>query len=127
MKNWKAGSWVVMIGVLHTLVMFVLAGDYLMGMAADGWVSAIEPDPMRMAAFWSLFFGFVLVGYGFALREIEAAQGGPSRLHAWTLAAIAIAGGLAIPASGFWLALGPAALLFRNSSVALTPARLSAP
>ena len=127
MKNWKAGSWVVTIGALHTLVMFVLAGDYLMGMITDGWVAAIEPDPMRMAAFWSLFFGFVLIGYGFALRELEAAQGGPSRLHPWALGAIAIVGGLAIPASGFWLALGPAVLLFRNSSVALTPARLSAP
>lgn len=127
MKNWKAGSWVVAIGALHTVVMFALAGDYLWGMITDGWVNAVETDAMRMAAFWSLFFGFVMIGYGIALRELEASAGGPSRLHPWVLCVIAVAGGLALPASGFWLALGPAALLFRSGRSSLTAAPLLAP
>ena len=125
MKKWRAGSWVVMIGALHTWVMFTLGGEYLWGMIGDGWVGEVEPDPMRMAVFWSFFFGLVLMGYGWTLRALEAALGEAPLIHSTLLCGVAIVGGLAIPASGFWLALAPAALIFRRSGRAIrSPAPL---
>lgn len=73
--------------------------------AAAGLVGGVEPDAWRMLLFWFLFFGFVTMILGWFIHTVERAGHRPSRAVAWQLGALALAGGLLIPASGFWLVL----------------------
>ena len=110
-----SGAWMMATGVLHTLVLVVLATSPLRDLLAAGWVGAVEPDPMRMAVFWSLCFGLVLVLYGIALRETEHLDRRlPSPVHGWLMIGLSVLGGAAIPASGFWLALPQGVWILRR-------------
>lgn len=118
--RWSPGSALFGIGVVHeTLGLLAGAGvlpqpgaarrNLLAEIARRGFVGAIEADPQRQILFWFLFFGFALLTLGHALDRWVT---GGARLPAsvgWQLVALALGGGLLIPASGFWLALGPAA------------------
>ena len=113
-----AGSLVVAIGVLHTVFGLALGAAPLAGIAADGYVGAVEESFDRMAIFWVLAFGFALILAGESFRAIERRGDGVPRRLGWMLAAISLAGAAAIPASGFWLGLVPAALVLARPRAA---------
>lgn len=119
-----AGTLVIAIGVLHTVVGLALGAVPLRGIAADGYVGAVESSFDRMAIFWFLAFGLALMLAGEAFRAMErSGERVPARLG-WMLAAISLLGAAAIPASGFWLGLGPAALVIVRGR---RPASIGAP
>jgi hypothetical protein len=105
----RVGTLLVATGVLHNLVGFAMGAPWLVEIAADGFVGAIEPEPMRMTLFWFVWFGWMLIFAGGLLGELER-RGGIPAVFGWGLLGVAVGGGLAIPASGFWLAV-PQALL----------------
>lgn len=70
----------------------------------DGVVGAVEPDPQRQVLFWFLFFGFLLLMLGWVLDRLETPERPLPSAMGWQMLAIAFAGGLLIPVSGFWLA-----------------------
>lgn len=106
-----AGTLVVAIGVLHTAVGVLLGAAPLQAIVRGGYISAVDGHFDRMAIFWFLMFGFVLMLVGDAFRAIEHAVGVvPPRLG-WMLGAVSLAGAAAMPVSGFWLALIPTALI----------------
>jgi hypothetical protein len=116
----SAGTALIAIGVLHTAVGLALGATPVGAILRDGYVGAVEGHMDRMATAWFLLFGFVLMLAGDAIRTIEQLPAPvPPRL-AYALAAIALLGGVAMPVSGFWLALIPVALILRR-------ARLSQP
>ena len=106
------------IGVIHNLV-GIAAGLGLPGAAPPelggrrlfseilgaGIVGAIELDPARTILFWFLFFGFLFMSLGWFVHLTERAGQRVPRAVAWHLGSLALAGGLLIPASGFWLVL----------------------
>ena len=106
------------IGVIHDLVGIAagmglpgtlprdLAGRKLFAeILSGGIVGAIRTDPARNMLFWSLFFGFVIMILGWFMHLIERSGHGIPRTVAWHTGALALAGGLLVPASGFWLVL----------------------
>ncbi len=106
----KAGAVLIALGILHTLATLGGAGGVVVEMIGDGWwrtadISA-EADPMRIAVFWSLQFGALLALVGWVLLDAGRGSAVPGRAWAVVLAAVCLAGGVAVPAGGFWFGLG---------------------
>jgi len=89
---------------------------------SQGLFGAVEPDPMRMVLFWFLFFGLLAMTLGWFLHRMERAGHAIPRSLAWQLGALALAGGLLIPASGFWLVLPVAWRIWRRAPRTGVPA-----
>jgi hypothetical protein len=117
------------IGVIHNLVGIAagiglpaaspggMAGRKLFSeILSGGIVGAIEPDPWRTILFWFLFFGFAMMILGWFMHLIERSGHPIPRTIAWHTGALALAGGLLIPASGFWLVLPVAWRMGRRRS-----------
>jgi hypothetical protein len=73
--------------------------------AAGGFLGAIEPDPWRTVLLWFLWFGLLAMAFGWFLHRVEREGHEIPRAVAWSLGGLALAGGLLVPASGFWLVL----------------------
>lgn len=110
------GKTVLATGVLHELVGLVvglglvsLSGgpgrNLVLEIARDGFVGAVEVDAQRQAFFWYFFFGLLLMSLGWLMDRLETSDRPLPAALGWQLIALALAGGLLIPASGFWLAL----------------------
>jgi hypothetical protein len=115
----KAGSVVSSIALLHCAVGVALAWQPLRAILADGAIGAVDPHLDRMAAFWFMFFGFLLLLLGEALRLWEGSAKLPARVG-YGLLALCGTGALIMPISGFWLGVVPAALILRRARVAGT-------
>lgn len=109
----KAGTLVMGIAVVHCAVGVGLAKAPLLEIAAQGFVGAVEADLERIAVFWFMFFGFLLLLLGQALRAWERVARLPAGVG-YGLGALCLAGAIMIPASGFWLGLVPAALILHR-------------
>ena len=113
------GTQLAAIGVLHNVIGFALGAEPLRRMFAAGWIGAAEASFDQAAIFWFLWFGWMLMLLGGALRALEAQGRVPTALLAAT-AAMCLGGAISIPASGFWLGLIPVAtILARQRRVAL--------
>jgi hypothetical protein len=75
-----------------------------------------------MVLFWFLFFGLLAMLLGWFLHRVERAGHAIPRVVAWHLAALALAGGVLLPASGFWLVLPVAWRIWRKAPGAGAPA-----
>jgi hypothetical protein len=128
-----SGALLVGIGLGHQLI-GVLAGTgvvalpgagarHLLAEIAHG--AAVTADPLRVALFWFLFFGFLLLMVGGLLHQLERAGQPIPRAVGWQLGALALAGGLLIPASGFWLVLPVAWRLARRPQAELVAQSIS--
>lgn len=127
--RWSPGNALFAIGVLHEAVglaggagvVAMPGGDrrnLFAELARAGVVGAVEPDPARQILFWYLFFGLLLLVLGRALHRWEAPGAPLPASVGWQLVAVAVAGGLLIPASGFWLALAPGLWVIRRARAA---------
>lgn len=130
--RWSPGRVLIGIGLLHQTVGLAAGAGLiahpgsegrrlLMEIARAGVVGSIEPDPQRETFFWFVFFGFALLALGWALDRWEASGVRLPAAAGWQLVALAVGGGLLIPASGFWLALGPGAWLIARARRAPAP------
>jgi len=94
----------------------------LVEMFSQGLFGAVEPDPWRMILFWFLFFGLLAMMLGWVLHRVERAGHAVPRVVAWHMGALALAGVLLIPASGFWLVLPVAWRIWRQAPRERAPA-----
>lgn len=107
MRRWSSpGIQLGVIGALHTIVGFLIFAPQLRDILADGVLGAVDPVPERMAAFWFLWFGWVLILLGAAFRALEVRGALPLSLVLGA-GAMALAGALVLPVSGFWLGFVP--------------------
>lgn len=116
----KAGSLVTAIATLHCAVGVALAPAPLRAILEGGVVGAIEPHMDRIAIFWFMFFGLVMLLLGEALRLWESAATLPVSVG-YGFGAMSLVGALAMPVSGFWLGLIPAALIVLRSRRVVHP------
>ena len=112
MRRITSGQLLIATGVLHQAVGLLgglgigeeLGGRNLFAeLARGGVVDSIGSDFARMAWFWFLITGFVLLMLGGLVHTIER-RGEPLPASlGWQMGALAIAGAAFIPVSGFWL------------------------
>jgi hypothetical protein len=110
----KAGSLVTGIAAVHCVVGVALAPAPLRAIWANGVIGAIDPHLDRIAVFWFMFFGLLMFLLGEALRIWEASATLPVSVG-YGFGALSLAGAIAMPVSGFWLGLVPAALIVVRS------------
>ena len=104
MKRW-VGRWIIGVGVLHSVIGFVLFAAPLREIVAAGLWNTLSPSTtLRYLAFWFLFGGVATMLVGYLADWIERVAGRPlPRGLGWTLLGIALAGVILTPVSGFWL------------------------
>ena len=110
------GSLLLAIGSLHELLC-LLAGAGIIAppgaqarnlfaeVARNGLLGGVAHDPVTLALFWSAFFGLAMLLLGSLMHTVEAQGQRLPTATGWQLAALSLAGGLALPVSGFWLVL----------------------
>ncbi len=104
------GQALMLIGALHTLVGFLLYGGPLADIARDGVFDAVGAHPDRQAAVWFLVTGVALLLFGYVTQWTQRQTGTLPVALGGTLLALAAAGLVLMPLSGFWLLI-PAAVL----------------
>lgn len=110
----KAGTILSSLAIMHCGFGLVLAPGPLRAIVGAGFLGAIGSDIDRMAIFWYMFFGFVLLLLGEALRLWETAGPVPARVG-YGLGALCLAGGILIPVSAFWVGLVAAFLITQRA------------
>jgi hypothetical protein len=120
------GKALLLIGVLHEAVGIAaglgalplsdgLPRNLFREILSAGVIGAVEADRGRAVLFWYLSFGLLLLMLGFALDRWEVRGDRLPASVGWQLVLLALAGGLLIPASGFWLALVPGIWVLRRA------------
>ena len=117
----SAGMVTIAIAALHTVVGLVMAWAPLRDIVMSGVIGQVDSHWDRAAAFWFLFFGFLLAAYGDMLRRFERAAHAVPAQAGYQLAALCLGGALVMPASGFWTGLIPAAMIIARSRRQRTP------
>jgi hypothetical protein len=108
-----AGPSLLVIGAGHLALGAVAFRRDLAGMVREGWVDTVEGPTgtaERGRAFWFQVSGVALVLLGDAVTAQERGERAPARTG-WALGALALTGAAALPRSGFWALLAPAAAL----------------
>ena len=117
MRHW-VGRWIIAVGVIHTVIGFILFGAPLREIAAAGFWNTLSPGtPTRYLAFWFFFGGVAAMLVGYLADWIERVAGRTlPRGLGWSLLGIGLAGVILTPVSGFWL-------IFPAAFGALAPSR----
>jgi hypothetical protein len=103
----------MVIGVIHSAFGFWLLRDTVAELIREGLFNTVNGQPMREAAFWFLFFGFLVIILGSVL-DFSESQGLPlPRFLSWCTLVFIVCAVFIMPVSGFWLVLVPVIGLFR--------------
>ena len=108
MKNlWRYSGWyLVVIGVIHSLVLSFICIDILRDMAGEWFFNTVSNEMDRNAAFWSLFAGIFMIYMGMQWQELLDRDKKPlSKRAGWGLVVIVGVSLLIMPLSGFWLVI----------------------
>lgn len=129
-----SGWLLIATGVLHQVVGVLgglgigeeLGGRNLFAeVVRGGVVDSIGSDFARMAWFWFLITGFLLLMLGGLARQIER-RGEPLPASlGWQLGMLSIVGAALIPASGFWLLIPQAVWIVLRARKPARPANAS--
>jgi len=126
MRYVTSGALLGWIGILHNAVGLVMGLGVisleghegrapLVEIVRAGVVNGVEPDPLRSLFFWFVFFGWVAILLGTLMSWVERRGEQLPASLGYGLGALALSGGLMIPASGFWLVLPVAWLVIRRA------------
>ena len=116
MKRW-IGRALLAIGLLHTAFAVVVFSPVWAALVREGGWNTVNRQPLREAAYWFLFFGFVVLLLGALVDWCEAQEYRLPAFLGWGLLAMTVGGVLVMPLSGMWLALVPAIGLVRQQAV----------
>ncbi len=113
MTRW-IGRYLMITGIIHALLTLLFFGGELEAIYKAGLWNSVSGQPDRMAAFWFLFSGFLLVGLGVLADYVEKAYGVLPVSLGYSLLLLALLILLVLPVSGGWLLLLPAiAIIYR--------------
>lgn len=121
------GRSLVALAAMHNLATLGGGGHALLAMARAGWWNSAGNGAgqnfFHVAVFWSLWFGSVLGLLGWAV--IRSARGKPvvGRALGVTFALMSLVGALAVPAGGFWLAVGVGVWIAVSAQAAVSSGR----
>lgn len=111
MKAW-IGKSLLVIGILHTGLGFVLYQSIIGELAQELFFDAIGDQPERRTAFWFFVGGFTFMIIGGLINWAEKQSMVLPSFLKWALLALAVWGCLMIPVSGCWTLFVPVAGLF---------------
>lgn len=97
------GPALMLIGIAHLIVFSVLFSDRYAGIARDGLFNTVDGDDKREAAFWTMWFGVLLLTVGYLIRFIQAHLRTVPAFPGWVFLVMGLGGGILLPASPFWL------------------------
>ena len=112
MKIWRySGIFLIITGVLHTLVAIMMGKDAYMDIIRDGVFNAVADDYVRSFAFWFLVCGIFILIFGHVLHYYIRKEQKPAPLFfGYYLLVLSVLGCIVEPVSGFWLFI-PQALI----------------
>ena len=106
-----SGLFLVMTGILHTIIALLLNWKVYLDIIADGLINSIGREYDRAFAFWFLICGVLIIFFGQTLHYYQRRTQTPAPLFlGYSMLIFAIVGCVIHPASGFWLFL-PQALI----------------
>ncbi|MDR3057011.1 MAG: DUF6463 family protein [Prevotella sp.] len=106
-----SGIFLIITGILHTIVALVLGKDTYLEIIHDGLINTIADNYTREFAFWFLICGIILIVFGQILHYYIRKEQKPAPLFlGYYLLIFAILGCIVEPISGFWLFI-PQALI----------------
>ncbi|NRR24736.1 DUF6463 family protein [Brevibacillus sp. MS2.2] len=109
----QMGFTLILTGLLHTVVGLLFYAKPLQQIVANGFWNAVGQE--EDAAFWFMMFGFLLMLLGYMADWLMKKKGmEPPAAFGWTILGICVVGVIAMPVSGFWLALPQAGILLRK-------------
>ncbi len=112
----RVGSSIAAIGLVHTAVGVVGFHHVIVDLAADGVFNTVNGEPLREAAFWFIFFGFVAVLLGAVVAWAAENFGETPAFLGSSLLALTALGIIIMPISGFWLLIVPTLGALRSPS-----------
>ena len=113
MRN-KLGYGLMAIAILHEVVGLFFYTDALNDILQAGFFNTINPPYWeRDAAFWFLMFGVTLLLMGWVAQWMQDNTGTIPRFFSIGLLLMCIVGVMMMPASGFWLAIPIAIMMFK--------------
>jgi hypothetical protein len=113
MKSW-IGIAIVIIGIIHIVVGFLLIGQVGLELIQEGLFNTIHGEPMREAFFWFTFSGFCLIILGQTVHWMESRSIQVPAFLGWSLFGITLLTVCIMPVSGAWLMFIPVYGLIRN-------------
>jgi hypothetical protein len=124
-RIYSPGLQLVFIGVVHELLLTFLGWPHILAALAEGYVATSGLSLEWSTIFWSLQFGLVVILLGLAVRALEGRGAIPLPIVAG-VAFMALSGGLAMPVSGFWLALVPVGVMLSRHLSTTAPDKAGA-
>ena len=109
------GEVLIATSLLHALVGVLAFSRPLVAIGRGRFVNAVEPHLERQLAFWFLTSGVLIFALGQLTRWAQRRTGALPASLGWTLLALAVAGVILMPVSGFWLVLPQAVLVLAAS------------
>ncbi len=109
------GTLLLAVAMLHFAAGIFLFHSELAGIAADGFLNAVDPYPDRPYPFWFMMAGVMLTLLGILARWAERRIGILPSSLGWSLMAMGAAGALIMPISGFWLFIPIGLLVLRRA------------
>ena len=64
-----------LIGIAHLILFSVLFSDRYAGIVPDGLFNTVDGDDKRETAFWTMWFGVLLLTTGYPIRFVQAHLG----------------------------------------------------
>ena len=123
------GPALMLVGFAHLILFCGLFSERYAGIVRDGLFHTVDGGDNRGAAFWTMWFGVLLLTVGYLIRFVQAHLGKVPAFPGWVFLVMGLGGGILMPASPFWLfvPLGLSILRPARSSVgsALGAARSS--
>ena len=107
MTRW-IGRYLMITGIIHALLTLLFFGGELEDIYNAGLWNSVSGHTERLAAFWFLFSGFLLVGLGLLADYVEKSHGVLPVSLGYSLLLLAMLILLVLPLSGGWLLLPPA-------------------
>lgn len=110
------GQLLIAVGVIHNLFGLVAGLIQVPGTKRKlfaeiinmGVFNSIDPDPMRMALFWFIWFGWAIILCGMGMHHLERTTKSLPQAMQIGLVGLCVGGCVMMPISGFWLALAVA-------------------
>ncbi|MDU1904629.1 MAG: DUF6463 family protein [Dysgonomonas sp.] len=105
MRLWKySGTYLVLTGILHTIVAGILYKEPLLEIIKSGLINGVKENTPQDTAFWFLVCGLIIILFGMTLQHYLRRTYKPApKFIGYFLLVFSLLGGIIVPVSGFWL------------------------